>query len=226
MSEDNAKLPAFRGSSGSETTTFSDWRFKCEAYGLGQGGPIWEFVADPAEPPTKPAPTTEGDLKKYNVLYGKMVSSLHDNALAIAKGLKDKNARELLRVLDKHYKNQGMSSRMLAISQLVSDRQKDNETVDDFIKNKERLYRELLNGSISDKEILLGSVISNLKGCYDDLVSSLVSGDDEVNTTIEVVSARLRDKEKRMGHNGRELGTTRSAALMTDASDYLTKTQL
>ena len=205
MVDTNKKgLPTFKGKLSGMTVggvaqggaTYSDWRFKLSARAGAIGTEVWNFIRRTVGA-NAPAAALQA---KYRDLASTMVDSLQDDALTTAKALPEdqRNARELLRVLDRAYMSQSISSRMAAVACLVGDAQSEGQSVDAYVAEKRRILREDLQNNVSTQELLLGSITKGLDGAYEDLVGTIVAVDDGDDIDIDEILGKLRDKEKRI----------------------------
>jgi hypothetical protein len=193
--------------------TYSDWRFKLSARAGAIGTEVWNFIRGAVNA----GPPAAALQPKYRDLASTMVDSLQDDALTTAKALPEdqRNARDLLRVLDSAYMSQSISSRMAAVACLVGDVQQEGQSVDAFVAEKRRILREDLQNTVSVQELLLGSITKGLSHDYEDLVGTLVAVDDGDDIDIDEILGKLRDKEKRIVART-EVQTQKAVALKTE----------
>lgn len=205
-------LPTFKGPpSQTGGISYSDWRYKVKA----RGTKFWKYLSG------KEDALPEGDdvLKAYGELFPLMVDSLQGAPLDICKGLGDgeSDARSLLKALDNRYLSQSMSSRMMALRELVGSSQGEKSVLD-YVNRKRQILREELLGAVTADELLMGSILCGLDQSYDDLTATLLNGEGTTNVDINDLVTKLQEKEKR-SNDRKEIDTQSSTALKTSAGD-------
>ena len=218
MSENVSKLPAFYGKDSglvvdgqkNPGATFSDWRFKVLARCRSIGDAVYDWVRRAGG---AAAPQGAQVQQKYRDLFSTMINSQQDDALTGAKALPEAqhNVRGLLEALDALYFDQSRMSRVVSFRRLISETQADGESVDAFVAEKQRLLREELLNEVDVGELLMSSVVSNIKPAYGDLISTVVSANPDVD--VPGLLPHLRDKEKKVDADRAEVDVSASHAL-------------
>ena len=194
MPEKKTSLPRFNGKiSGLKVNgvqqpgaTYSDWRYKLQSKVMAKSEDIWNYMS--SETDDRP---DGDDEEKYTGFLEAITESLGGEALRTAKACVRQSPRSILTALDAMFLSQSLSSRTLAISKLVGDKQ-GNDSVDDFIEEKKRLLREELNGEMTADEVLLGAVLSGLRDDYSDLANTVMSVENQdENPSLDELQSKL-----------------------------------
>ena len=184
------QLPIFNGS----PSIWPEWRFKVHALLRSKG--LAAIIKNLNETPPKPD-ATDAEKKLMNEIYSTVVNSLSGPALTVARNAADQELNIILIDLDKHYKSQSFSMRLLNLRALLTDKMGQNEPVMDFIARKQSIFSEALGGKIDATEFVLLGVLGCLPKKFDGRVNDLFSSKD--TKSIDDVQRALVEYEASSG---------------------------
>ena len=137
-------------------------------------------------------------MDKYPEKAGKQVKSgilrsldTEPHKLCRSLGSDKQHLFQLLEALSKEYGSQKRSTRFSALRTLLTEKQLDMPS-DKFVRSKEILFTENLNGEITPEEVLLSSILLNVDSKFTPISANLLLKD---KLSVTEVSSALREWE-------------------------------
>jgi len=174
--EQRTKIYVFKGDLDEHEpnhVSYKDWRFKLEGKLIGT-----EMKQEFDNLVENVAQNINANLrKKLAVLYQWILDRLAGEPLQLAQTVENQNAVNIVRVLDRQYNSQGRGQRKLALTALISDKPKVDESLSGFIARKQTMGRDRLKNTVTIDELIELGVLTNLPAEYTHAVTGLLAND-------------------------------------------------
>ena len=174
--EQRTKIYVFKGDLDEQEpnhVSYKDWRFKLDGKLIGK-----EMKTEFDNLVNNNAQNINAALRtKLAVLYQWILDRLAGEPLQLAQTVENQNAVNVVRVLDRQYNSQGRGQRKLALTALISDKPKVDESLSGFIARKQTIGRDRLKNTVTMDELIELGVLTNLPADYTHAVTGLLAND-------------------------------------------------